>query len=83
LPHLLAYYFFSGVAIGMVDVMVDVIVEVTADCSAGFAASCFWQPAKAKIATTTRTAMIAVIFFMLFHPPSSHLYDSNAFVAMQ
>ena len=49
-------------------VIVDVIVEVTADCSAGFGASCFWHPAKAKTATTTRAAMITVIFFMYFTP---------------
>ncbi len=27
--------------------------------------------------------MIAEIFFILFHPPSSHLYDSSAFVAIR
>jgi hypothetical protein len=76
-------YFFSGIAIGAVVVAVDVTVEVTADCGAGFGASCFWHPAKAKIAETARAAMIAVIFFMCGHPLSSHLNDCRAFVAIE
>lgn len=61
-------YFAAGAAAGAVVVAVEVIV----DCSAGFGfgASCFWQPVKARTAATAETAMIAVIFFMLFHPLS-------------
>jgi hypothetical protein len=58
-------YFFSGVAAGAG------AVGVTADCSAGFGVSCFWQPMNAK-AEIARTTMIAMIFFMSFHPLSSH-----------
>jgi len=56
---------------GIVVVTVEVTVEVIAECSAGFGASCFWHPVRARIAATADTAIIAVIFFMLFHPQSS------------
>ena len=67
---------------GIVVVTVDVTVEVMADFSAGFGASCFWHPVKARTAATAETAMIAVIFFMLFHPLSSHEINRNALVAI-
>ncbi len=72
-------YFIPGIAAGAVVVAVD----VTADCGAGVGASCFWQPAKAKTATTARTAIIALIFFKFFHPLSSLLNNSSAFVAIR
>jgi hypothetical protein len=68
---LLEYYFVPGVAAGAVEVGADAgVVGVIADCAAGagFGASCFWHPTKAKTETTARTAMIAKIFFMVFPP---------------
>lgn len=50
---------------------VVVMVEVGAVCSAGFGASCFWHPAKAKTVAMAKMVMIAEIFFMMFHPLSS------------
>jgi hypothetical protein len=47
---------------------VVVAVEVTADSTAGFGASCFLHPVKAT--ASTRTAMIAEIFFIFIHPLS-------------
>ena len=47
---------------------VVVAEEVTADTTAGFGASCFVHPVKAT--ASTRTAMIAEIFFIFIHPPS-------------
>ena len=86
------YYFAagaaSGAAAGAVEVIVEVIVDagmvLIAGCSAGFgASSCFWHPAKAKIVTTVNAAMIAVIFFMVFHPLSSQVnINSGVLVAM-
>jgi hypothetical protein len=67
---------------GVVVVAVEVTVEVIAECSTGFGASCFWHPVKARTAATAETAMIAVIFFMLFHPLSSLEIYRNALVAI-
>jgi hypothetical protein len=78
------YYFAAGVAAGIVEVGADAgVVGVTADCSTGFGASCFWHPAKAKTAATASTAMIALIFFMLIHPLSSHKSNYSALVAIR
>jgi hypothetical protein len=78
------YYFMPGVAAGAVEVGADAgVVGVIADCSAGFGASCFWHPAKAKTETTTRTAIIAQIVFMFIHPLSSHESNCSAFVAIR
>ena len=44
-------------------------VAVGADCM-GLGASCFSHPATEKTMATAATAMIAEIFFMLFHPLS-------------
>jgi hypothetical protein len=63
-------------------VIVEVTVDVTADCSAGFGASFFWHPTNAKTEIAARTAMIAVIFFMVRHPLSSHKCSRSAFVAI-
>jgi hypothetical protein len=77
------YYFVAGVAAGIVEVGADAgVVGVTADCSAGFGASCFWHPAKAKTAATASTAIITLIFFTLFHPLSSHENNRSALVAI-
>jgi uncharacterized membrane protein len=54
-----------------------------ADCSAGFGASCFWHPTNAITEMAARAAMIAVIFFMVRHPLSSHECSRSAFVAME
>jgi hypothetical protein len=64
-------------------VTVEVTVEVIAECSTGFGASCFWHPVKARTAATAETAMIAVIFFMLFHPQSSHEICRRALVSIR
>jgi hypothetical protein len=78
------YYFTPGVAAGAVEVGADAgAVGVIADCTAGFGASCFWHPAKAKTETTTRTAIIAEIVFMLIHPLSSHENNCSALVAIR
>jgi hypothetical protein len=66
---------------GVVVVAVEVTVEVIAGAAA-FGASCFWHPVKARTAATAEAAMIAVIFFMLFHPLSSHEIYRNALVAI-
>jgi hypothetical protein len=63
-------YLCSGAAVDVVVVTVDVTVDVIADCSTAFGASCFWHPLKARTAATAETAMIAVIFFIVFHPLS-------------
>jgi hypothetical protein len=77
-------YFIPGVAAGIVEVGADAgVVGVIADCSAGFGASCFWHPAKAKTAATASTAIIALIFFTLFHPLSSHESNCSALVAIR
>jgi hypothetical protein len=74
-------YFTPGVAAG---IGADAgVVGVIVDCSAGFGASCFWHPAKAKTTATASTAMIALIFFMLIHPPSSHKSNCSALVAIR
>jgi hypothetical protein len=65
----------------VVVVTVDVTVEVIAECSTGFGASCFWHPVQARTVTIAETAMIAVIFFMLFHPQSSHEIYRSALVS--
>lgn len=70
------YYFIPGVAAGIVEVGMD-------DCSAGLETSCFWHPAKAKTAATTRTAIIALIFFTLIHPLSSHESNCSALVTIK
>jgi hypothetical protein len=75
------HYFVPGVSAGIVEV--GAVVGVGADCSAGFGASCFWHPAKAKTAATASTAMIALIFFTLFHPLSSHECNCSALVAIR
>ena len=77
---LLENYFIPGVAAGIVEVGAD---AGAVDCSAGFGASCFWHPAKAKTAATASTAMIALIFFMLIHPPSSHESNCSALFAIR
>jgi sugar lactone lactonase YvrE len=56
--------------------------EVIAECSTGFGASCFWHPVKARTAATAETAMIAVIFFMLFHPQSPHKIHRSALISI-
>jgi hypothetical protein len=80
-------YFFTGAAAGAaavaVEVAVEVTVEVIADCSTGFGASCFWQPANARTVTTAETAIIAEIFFMIFHPPSSQEIYRSALAAIR
>jgi len=78
----------GAAAAGAVEVCVEVtadtvVVVVVAGCAAGFAASCFWHPTNTKIAATRRTAMIAVIFFMVFHPLSFLEINSGAFVAIE
>lgn len=77
------YYFCPGAAIGAVADGADIgAVDVGADSVAGFGASCFWHPAKAKIAAKAREAMIAIIFFMFIHPLSPHESNRSAFVAI-
>ena len=81
---LLECYFIPGVAAGIVEVDIDAgVVGVIDDCSAGFGASCFWQPAKAKTAATARTVIIALIFFTLIHPLSSHESKCSALVTIR
>jgi hypothetical protein len=57
-----------------------VAVDVTADSTAGFGASCFVHPAKAT--ASTRTAMIAEIFFIFIHPLLSRGYNCSTFTAI-
>jgi len=78
------YYFIPGVAAGIVEVGMDAgVVGVIDDCSAGLETSCFWHPAKAKTEATTRTAIIALIFFTLIHPLSSHESNCSALVTIK
>jgi hypothetical protein len=78
------HYFIPGVAAGIVEVGADAgVVGVIADCSAGLETSCFWHPAKTKTAATASTAIIALIFFTLIHPLSSHGSNCSALVAIR
>jgi hypothetical protein len=70
------------VVVVVVDAGAAVVVVVT-DCTVDFGASCFWHPVKTKTAATASTAMIALIFFMLIHPLSSHENNCSTLVAIR